>query len=89
MRVAAFDTLQAAKRLKEAGFSNDQAEAVANVLRESQVAGVADLATKADLLVLKTDLMAAMSDLKADIFKWIVPLLLGQSALTAALVKLL
>ncbi len=40
-------------------------------------------------LVTKSDLRAEVADLKADLLKWLVPLLLGQAALIAALVKML
>jgi hypothetical protein len=102
-----FDTYRIVKRLKDAGFSDHQAETVTDVLRESRAADLSDLVTKSELKAalsdLRTELKAdiagvktemsglrtEMADLKADIFKWIVPLLLGQAALTAALVRLL
>jgi hypothetical protein len=71
-----FDTLKFADRLKEAGIDAQQAEAQARALAEAL--GSSDLATKADL-----------SDLKADLIKWIAGLLIAQAALVAALVKLL
>lgn len=39
--------------------------------------------------VTKADLRAEIADLKADMLKWLVPLLLGQAALIAAMVKML
>ena len=57
--------------------------------RHARDADVSQLATKTDLALLKTDLKAELAEIKADIFKWLVPLLVGQAALTAALVKLL
>lgn len=45
----AFDTLVAAKTLREAEFDERQAEAITAVLRRSTSANRADLATKADL----------------------------------------
>lgn len=92
-----FDKLAYTHTLRSGGFSEQQAEACAhaldNALRDS-------VATKADLLAVKQELsseMAAMkSELKhdivqqkADLLKWVVPLLLGQAALVAAMVKLL
>lgn len=45
----AFDTLVAAKTLREAEFDERQAEAITAVLRRATSANRADLATKADL----------------------------------------
>lgn len=47
--ISSLDTLDIAKRLKEAGFSEAQAEAVTGVFREVRTADLADLATKADI----------------------------------------
>lgn len=53
MSAVAFDTLKFAKRLKEAGFTEQQAEALAS----AQVDLIeANLATKADILGLKRDI---------------------------------
>lgn len=53
MSAVAFDTLKFAKRLKEAGFTEQQAEALAS----AQVDLIeATLATKADILGLKRDI---------------------------------
>ena len=45
----AFDTLAAAKTLREAEFDERQAEAITAVLRRATSANRAELATKADL----------------------------------------
>ena len=65
----AIDTLKAAKRLREAGFSEPQAEAfVATVLEATEAA---DLATKTDLdgtgALLRTEIAALRTEFKADI----------------------
>jgi hypothetical protein len=49
MAISPLDTLDIAKRLKEAGFSETQAEAVTGVFREVRTADLANLATKADI----------------------------------------
>jgi hypothetical protein len=107
MPAAVMDTHRIVKRLKEAGFSDAQAETVTDVLRESREADFAQFATKADLAAAVAELRAEIQALrgelraeiqavrtevqavKADLIKWLVPLLLGQAALIAALVKLL
>jgi hypothetical protein len=67
----AFDTLGYAKRLRNAGVSNEQAEAHAEAAREfimAELVTKADLlAVKADVLAVKSDLMAVKSDLKSDL----------------------
>ena len=54
--LGALDTLQTMKRLKEAGFNEAQAEAMTEVLRESREGTIADLATKADIAELKSEI---------------------------------
>ena len=49
MNGAAFDTLAAAKALRDAGFEDRQAEAVAGVVRHAVGAERGTLATKADI----------------------------------------
>ncbi|MDP1605087.1 MAG: hypothetical protein Q8L93_00310 [Rhodocyclaceae bacterium] len=72
-----FDTLKFSDRLKEAGVPAAQAEAEARALAEALSAS--DIATKADLL-----------ELKMDIIKWMVGLALAQlGLLIGILVKML
>ncbi len=52
----ALDTLEIAKRLRNAGFSEPQAEAVTGVLRDAREADLSQLATKADVMQLKAEL---------------------------------
>ncbi len=56
----AFDTLGYAKRLRDAGISQGQAEAHAEAAREFVMG---ELVTKADLQATKADLQAAMDTL--------------------------
>ena len=73
------DTHQIITTLKQRGFSEDQATGVAQVIQEIDL----------DQLVTKQDLKAELATLKAELFKWSVPILLAQSALIVALVELL
>ena len=78
----AFDTHRFVKRLTESGFTERQAETLA----EEHVALLnANLATKADLAAVKADLAAV----KADLLKWPIGALIAQGGLVVALVKLL
>jgi hypothetical protein len=58
----AFDTLGYAKRLRDAGVANPQAEAHAEAAREFIMI---ELLTKQDLLVIKQDLLMIKQDLLA------------------------
>lgn len=59
MTVVALDTLEMAKELKAAGFSDQQAEAVTRLVHRSHDVDLSNLATKADL-----------AEAKAEIIKW-------------------
>lgn len=70
MTAAAFDTLAVARRLKSAGFSEDQAEVMTVIIREARDSDLSTLATKADLdaqrLALKTDIDTLRQSTKAE-----------------------
>ncbi len=63
---AAFDTLEIAKRLRNAGFDEAQAEAVTGVLRDAREADLSQLATKVDLSQLEARLMSEIAALRRD-----------------------
>ena len=65
MITVALNTLAIVRKLKAAGFSEDQAEAVTTVISDTHKADITELVTK-------TDLNADMSELKADILKWVL-----------------
>lgn len=91
MSTVALDTLKVAKRLRDAGFSEAQAEGVTDAIREGAVGQ--DLVTKAQLdsglANLKAELKAEIADIKAEIIKWMFGAMLAQGALVVTLVKLL
>ncbi len=76
------DTHRVVKRLKEAGFTDTQAEVVTDIVRDAREMDRDDLVTK-------NFLKAELAEFKADLLKWLLPMMVGQVALTAALVKLL
>ena len=49
MNASTFDPLKAARALESAGIQRDQAEAIANTMRDATAADRSNLATKADL----------------------------------------
>lgn len=71
----AFDTHRYVKKLTKKGFTEEQAEALA----EEQIAMLnANLATKADLEAVKTDLL-----------KWLIGAMIAQGGLIVALIEFL
>ena len=69
MNTATFDTYAAAKRLRDAGFDERQAEAAVSMVRDAAGADREQLATKADLahFATKADLAALETRLRADL----------------------
>lgn len=61
MAATAFDTHRVVKRLREAGFNEAQAETFTDVLNESRAFDLTELATKADLVELRTELKAEIA----------------------------
>ena len=70
-----FDTLTAARALQAAGMEAAHAEAIVATMSQAVTEGVA---TKADI-----------ADLKADLLKVAIGIVLANAALTAGLVRLL
>ena len=76
MSTSTFDTLDAMRRLEQAGMDRAQAEVTVETIREAQ----SELATKADLFDLRSELTAlehrlrtALAELRADLYRalWI------------------
>ena len=99
-----FDTHRFVKNLTACGFTERQAEVLAEEqvnLLESNLATKADienlrLSTKADIenlrLSTKADITAVKADIvavKADLLKWMIGALIAQGGLIVALVELL
>jgi hypothetical protein len=87
MATVTLDTHRIVKRLKDAGFTDAQAETVTDIIAETRATELTDVATRADLVPLATK--ADVAELETKIIKWLVPLLLGQTGLIVALIKLL
>ena len=67
MNAAAFDTCTAAKRLRDAGFDERQAEAAVSMVRDAAGADREQLATRADLAEVRADLATLETRLRADL----------------------
>jgi hypothetical protein len=81
----AFDTLGYAKRLRDAGISQGQAEAHAEAAREFVMG---ELVTKADLQATKADLQTAMDNLSLRLTLRLGVMLAAGLATLAAIIKL-
>jgi 2-phosphoglycerate kinase len=66
MTVLAFDTLKFARRLQAAGMDARLAEEQAEALAEALEANLQELATKADIAVVRKDLQQLESDLRKE-----------------------
>ena len=86
MATLTFDTLAYAKKLKAAGFTEEQAEvqaeAFAEIIQER-------LTTKQDLKELELAMRRDLAAVKSEIIKWVAGMLVAQAAIVATLVKLL
>ncbi|MGM0678200.1 MAG: DUF1640 domain-containing protein [Pseudomonadota bacterium] len=87
MASTTFDTHEFIKTLEKAGFDEKQAEAVALAFKNAQ--REAEVATKEDIALVRSEVREMEHRLKADLIKWMAGLLLAQAALVATLVKLL
>ena len=79
MTTAVFDTLKASRKLKAAGIEEAQAEAIVQSMAEAFDASVAT----------KADLKAAIAEVKADMLKTAIAVVVANVSLTVALIKLL
>jgi hypothetical protein len=70
---------------KELGLEEKKAEEVVELLTETAREG---LATKEDIYRLELKIEKEITNLKIDMIKWMVGLLLGQTALTLTVIRL-
>ena len=93
MTTIAFDTLAYVKRLRDAGFTEPQAETLAQTqaeLIDSQFANKQDLKNlevtlKRDIELLRAEMKQSLAETKAEIIRWTVGAGVLQTALIAAL----
>ena len=89
MTTMTFDKLAYIDRLKAAGFAEPQARAMADGLDQAlreEVATKSDIATlSGEMIGLKGELLAAMKADKIDFLKWVVMLIVGQTAVFTVL----
>ena len=80
MATLTFDTYEFIKQLMRSGIPKEQAEAHVSALTNISLS---HMSTKEDVRQLEL----RISELKYEILKWIIPLLLAQTAVFATLVK--
>jgi hypothetical protein len=68
--VSALNTPLTAKRLKEAGVDDAQAEASTGVLREAREAEISQLATRAGVEPLRTEMKAEFAPIRSEWRSW-------------------
>ena len=89
----AFDTHRFVKHLTENGFTEQQAEVLADEqvhLLNSNLATQADIAiVQRDIEALRQETKASLAEVKSDLIKWLVGALIAQGGLVVALLKLL
>lgn len=80
-----FDTLKYAERLQQAGVSPEQAKAFAEAQRDSM--GEAELATKADIIQLRTEIKSEFNRMEGELKlnRWMLVLVIA--ATVAPLLK--
>lgn len=97
MTTISFDTLQFVQRLRKAGINEDEAEAIAEAVRDVQDS--ADVATKYDLALVQQDIAALRKDVavieaklevkiaetKGELIRWVVGVGMLQTAMIAGL----
>lgn len=66
MNATTFDSLSAARRLKDAGLEQGPAEAIAETMHEATAANREDLATKADIVRLEAHINTVEARLRAE-----------------------
>ena len=79
MTTAVFDTLKASRKLKAAGIDEAHAEAIVQSVAEAFD----------DSEATKSDLKAAIAEVKADMLKTAIAVVVANVSLTVALIKLL
>ena len=79
---ATFDTHEIVKQFKAVGFTEEQAEAQVKVFQQIRDAPLDELASNGEM-------EEALADTKTDIIKWVSGMLIAQTGLIIAAIKLL
>ena len=94
MATITFDTLAYARKLKQAGFTDQQAEVAAEAQKEAietvvadlELRHLSDLATRRDIKELELTFAARIAETKAELTRWIIGAGFLQTALITGLI---
>lgn len=91
MTTITFDTHEFFNELKQAGFSDQQAEVITKLQKAASASTLEQARVEYDLdeIATKRDLKEMELTIKHDLVKWIAGMMLAQAGIIAALVKLL
>lgn len=91
MATISFDTLAYSENMQKAGFTREQADAMAkaNAVAFQDMVDTQQLATKQDVLAVKHDLEIELAKTKNDILKWMVMGMITQTALLVGIMTFL
>lgn len=82
--ISALDTHETVKRLTAAGFTDAQAEALTEAVKQAVDLDISNLATKTDIAEIRRE----MAEVKAELVKWVVGVGFAQVATILAVLKL-
>lgn len=93
MTTTSFDTLGYFEKLKNAGVPEAQArvqvEVMQSIVHSYDETSRKELATKADLQAVRTELKEAIANTKHEILKWMIATMVAQTALIVAVMAFL
>lgn len=87
--LSVINTLALSKRLKRRGFTDEQAEGLAEELAETAQQARNELATKETVETVKKDIEIVIEKSKRETLQWVAGFLLAQTGLIITLLKLL
>ena len=91
MTTITFDTLAYSENMQKAGFTREQADAMARANSEAftRMVDAQQLATRQDLATVKHELEVALASTKHEILKWMVTAMIAQTALLVGIIAFL
>ena len=82
MRPTIFNTHAFVKKLQRVGFTEVQAQALAEIVDEQ-------IATKQDVIANRQTLELKIAELKSDLIKWVLGIAMGQAAIMMSFIALI
>ena len=82
MRPTIFNTHAFVKKLQRVGFTEVQAQALAEIVDEQ-------IATKQDVIANRQTLELKIAELRSDLIKWVLGIAMGQAAIMMSFIALI